>query len=85
MLRQCATTVITAARAASIKFAMAAMLGRLVAQLKMPRLDAYGAGGDVVCAMDTGTNCGTLAAVWAGKAGPGGDSTVPSRSRASLR
>ena len=35
--------------------------------------------------MDTGKNCCTLAAVWAGKAGPGGDSTVPSRSRASLR
>ena len=41
MLRQCATTAITAVRAASIMFAMAAMLGRLVAQLKMPRLDAY--------------------------------------------
>ena len=42
MLRQCATTAITAVRLASIMFAMAAMLGRLVAQLKMPRLDAYG-------------------------------------------
>jgi len=41
MLSQCATTAITAMRAASIMFAMAAMLGRLVAQLKMPRLDAY--------------------------------------------
>ena len=41
MLRQCATTDITAVRAASIRFAMAAMLGRLVAQIKMPRLDAY--------------------------------------------
>ena len=39
MLRQCATTAITAVRLASIMFAMAAMLGRLVAQLKMPRLD----------------------------------------------
>jgi hypothetical protein len=42
MPRQCATTTITAVRAASTMFAMAAMLGRLVAQLKMPRLDAYG-------------------------------------------
>jgi len=41
MLRQCATTAITAVHAASIMFAMAAMLGRLAAQLKMPRLDAY--------------------------------------------
>ncbi len=41
MLRQCATTAITAVYAASIMFTMAAMLGRLVAQLKMPRLDAY--------------------------------------------
>ncbi len=44
-LRQCATTVITAItamRAASVMFAMRAMLSRLVAQLKMPRLDAYG-------------------------------------------
>ena len=41
MLRQCATTAITAVHAASIRFAMPAMLGRLVAQLKMPRLDAY--------------------------------------------
>ena len=44
MFRQCATTVITAVRAASIMFAMfamAAMLGRLKAQLKMPPLDAY--------------------------------------------
>ena len=41
MFRQCATTAITAVCAASIRFAMAAMLGRLVAQLKMPWLDAY--------------------------------------------
>ena len=41
MLRQCATTAITAVHAASTMFAMAAMLGRLVAQFKMPRLDAY--------------------------------------------
>ena len=41
MLRQCATTAITAVNTAPIRFAMAAMLGRLVAQLKMPRLDAY--------------------------------------------
>jgi hypothetical protein len=41
MLRQCATTAITAVHAASTMFAMAAMLGRLAAQLKMPRLDAY--------------------------------------------
>lgn len=40
-LRQCATTAITAVYATSTMFAMAAMLGRLVAQLKMPRLDAY--------------------------------------------
>ena len=44
MLRQCATTAITVVRAASIMFAMAAMLGRLMAQLKMPRLDAYAHG-----------------------------------------
>ena len=43
MLRQCATTAITAVHAASMRFTMAAMLGRLVAQLKMPWLDAYGA------------------------------------------
>ncbi len=42
MLRQCATTAITAVHAAPTMFAMAAMLGRLVDQLKMPRLDAYG-------------------------------------------
>jgi hypothetical protein len=41
MLRQCATPAITAVRAASTMFAMAEMLGRLAAQLKMPRLDAY--------------------------------------------
>jgi hypothetical protein len=41
MLRQCATTAITAVHAAPTMFAMAAMLGRLVDQLKMPRLDAY--------------------------------------------
>ena len=40
-LRQCATTAITAVHAASTMFAMDAMLGRLVAQLKMPRPDAY--------------------------------------------
>lgn len=39
--RQCATTAITAMHAASTMFAMGAMLGRPVAQLKMPRLDAY--------------------------------------------
>ena len=43
MLRQCATTTITAVHAAPTMFAMGAMLGRLVAQLKMPRLDAYAA------------------------------------------
>ena len=42
MLKQCATTDITAVRAASTMLAMGAMLGRLVVQLKMPRLDAYG-------------------------------------------
>ena len=41
VLRQRATTAITAVYAVSIKFTMAAMLGRLVAQLKMPRLDAH--------------------------------------------
>ena len=41
MLKQCPTTVITAVHAASTIFAMAAMLGRLVAQFKVPRLDAY--------------------------------------------
>ena len=41
MLRQCAKTATTILHAASINFAMPAMLGRLVAQLKMPRLDAY--------------------------------------------
>ena len=50
------------------------------------RLLSTGAGGDVVCAMDTGKNCGTLAAVLAGKVvGLGGDMAAPSRSRASLR
>jgi hypothetical protein len=44
MLRQCATTAITAVHATSTMFAMAAMLGRLAAQLKMPRLDAYRTG-----------------------------------------
>ena len=44
MLRQCAKTATTILHAASINFAMPAMLGRLVAQLKMPRLDAYGQG-----------------------------------------
>jgi hypothetical protein len=41
MLRQCAITAIITVHAASTMFAMAAMLGRLAAQLKMPRLDAY--------------------------------------------
>ena len=41
MLRQCATTAITAVCAASIRFTMPAMRRRLVAQLKMPRLHAY--------------------------------------------
>lgn len=41
MLKQCATTAITAVRAASTMLAMDAMLGRLAVQLKMPRLDAY--------------------------------------------
>jgi hypothetical protein len=41
MLKQSATTAITAVRAASTMLAMGAMLGRLVVQLKMPRLDAY--------------------------------------------
>ena len=36
-----ATTAITAVHTASTMFAMGAMLGRLAAQLKMPRLDAY--------------------------------------------
>ena len=35
-------TANTAACTASIMFTMAAMLGRLVVQLKMPRPDAYG-------------------------------------------
>jgi hypothetical protein len=41
MPKQCATTAITAVRAASTMLAMGAMLGRLVLHLKMPRLDAY--------------------------------------------
>jgi len=41
MLSKCATTTITAVHAADIIFAMGAMLGRLMAQLKMPRLDTY--------------------------------------------
>ena len=40
MLRQCATTAITAVHATSIMFTMDTMLGRLVAQLKMLRPDA---------------------------------------------
>lgn len=39
MLKQCATTAITAVRAASTMLAMGGMLGQLVSQLKMPRLD----------------------------------------------
>ena len=54
MLRKYATTAITAVRAASIMFAMAAMLSRLLAQLKMPRLDAYGTGSS------RRTNCAAL-------------------------
>ncbi len=42
-LRQRATTAITAMHAAFTMFAMGAMLGRLGAQLKMPRPDAYSA------------------------------------------
>ena len=57
MLRQCATTDITAERAESIMFAMAAMLARLVAQLKMPRLDAYGSPGEIEGAI-TSANAG---------------------------
>ena len=41
-LRQCAANAIAAVHTASTMFAMAAMLGRHTAQLKMPRLDAYG-------------------------------------------
>jgi hypothetical protein len=41
MLRQCTTTAIIAVHAAPTMFTVAAMLGRLVAQLKMPRQDAY--------------------------------------------
>lgn len=52
MLRQCATTAITAVHAASTMFAMAAMLGRLVAQFKMPRLDAYDVLGEVHLLVD---------------------------------
>ncbi len=37
----CSTTAITAVHAAPTMFAMAAMLGRLVAQLRIPPLDAY--------------------------------------------
>ena len=40
-LRQRAANAITAMHAASTMFAMHAMLGRLAAQLKMPRPDAY--------------------------------------------
>ena len=40
-LRQCAANAIAAVHTASTMFAMAAMLGRHTAQLKMPRLDAY--------------------------------------------
>ena len=44
-LRQRAANAITAMHAASTMFAMHAMLGRLAAQLKMPRPDAYTAEG----------------------------------------
>jgi hypothetical protein len=45
-----------------------------------------GAGGDVARATDTGTNCGVLAAVLAGKVvGLAGNRAAPSRSCASLR
>jgi hypothetical protein len=40
-LKQCATTAITAVHAAFTMFIMDAMLGLRMAQLKMPRLDAY--------------------------------------------
>jgi hypothetical protein len=40
--RHRATTAITADHVAPTMFAMDAMLSRLVAQFKMPRLDAYG-------------------------------------------
>ena len=40
-LRQCAANAIAAVQTASTIFAMAAMLGRKPAQLKMPRPDAY--------------------------------------------
>jgi hypothetical protein len=68
----------------------AAVIGQVIFRAAAPRRSSIwmstGAAGDVVCAMETGTNCGTLAAVLAGKvAGPGGDMTAPSRSRASLR
>ena len=43
-LRQRAANAITAMHAASTMFAMHAMLGRLAAQLKMPRPDAYNGG-----------------------------------------
>jgi len=49
--KQCATTAITAVHAASTMFAMDAMLERQATQLKMPRLDAYGAGDDCPQAM----------------------------------
>ena len=44
-LRQCAANAIAAVQTASTIFAMAAMLGRKPAQLKMPRPDAYQAEG----------------------------------------
>ena len=44
MLKQSPTTAITATHAVCTMFAMAAMLGQLMAHLKMPRLDAYVAG-----------------------------------------
>ena len=74
MFRQCATTAITAVCAASIRFTMAAMLGRLVAQLKMPRLDVHGRPRFAKLSIDDGSKekiapvhsdfrCGFLAAV----------------------
>lgn len=57
--------------------AAAAVIGQVVFMAAVPRRSSIwmstGAGGDVVCAIDTGKNCGMLAAVLAGKVvGPGG-------------
>ena len=70
--------------------AYAAAIGQVIFMAAAPRRSSIwmstGAGGDVVCAMDTGKNCGTLAAVLAGKVvGLGGARAAHSRSRASLR